>query len=1075
MSRRPPDPESGWQGGPLDDWLTRYDDALLRGESPPEPPGPEAGLAADELERLRSLLERLDDACRPGGGPVPTEAETLDMPAPPTAVAADPPFGGAIGRFRIERELGQGGFGVVFLAHDPEMARRVALKLPKAGALLTADLRRRFLGEARAAARLDHPNLVPVFEAGEAAGVCYIAAAYCEGPTLRRWLDEGNAPTDPRRAARLAMVLARAIEHMHVRGLLHCDLKPSNVLLARPADGDDGGAGGADPVPRVTDFGLARLTEAVAIDSTAMRPWGTPPYMAPEQIRQDRAAIGPATDVYALGAILCELLTGRPPHEGGSVWDLLRAVVVEPPTSPRQVRPAVPRDLDAITLRCLEKRPDRRYRDAAALAADLERFLDRRPTVARPLGPVRRSARWARRHPGIASVTAMGLLLLAVSLVASAVLLRTVRDLDRANLAAASALTSERRHVYDATLALAQQELDRGRAAQAQRLLRELMPGPGQDDLRDFAWHYLWRQSRLDRTVLDALFPGTAARVSAGDGVLLAISEDEAAALWRIERPSPGGAVAIDRVRPRFRPDRPPVLGDAPADAALLPDGRLVVLVHEAGAPGLSAVAVATGRTVATAATPPIHHDGFRASPDGTAIAFGIQHTQSLVRRALPIGDGRALAALGVGDARDLAFTADRRRIAAAAVVGPEWTDCALVLWDVATGVCLVRSAGPIGPAVDASPRPGGPIATATPGGVVQLRDALSGKVTATLPAPELPPGRRSRLVRSLAFSPDGRRLVAAYDRLAILWDVESRRPVATLDDLASWVHCAAFLPGWPGEIALGIYTGEVIVWHTEPVAEAIVPGGHDDEVWGVAYDPGGRTFASIGGDRVVKLWNAATGRERVALPGHREWPSAIAYHPGGRLLATADYGGEVLIWDAEAARLVHRIEAHEHRVRALAFSPDGRLLATGGYDREIRLWLAATGRPMGVLGRHDGEVRGLAFTPDGELLVSAGKDGWVVAWEVDRRRPRHRLEATIDSTCVAVAPDGRTAASGDIRGAVTLWDLERGRRLSSLSALHSEEVSALAFGPDGRGLATAGQDGVVMLVDVATGRRTSR
>jgi serine/threonine protein kinase len=392
--------EGGSSGGPDDeperpsDWLHRVDEELGRVRSLALTGG-DAPYDADALDsdRMRLLLQWIDHALvlDPSGSTLTGDggSKTLaghhddDAPVMPEA----------IGRFRPEEVLGSGGFGIVFRAFDPEMDRFVALKIPKVDPSLAPEVRRRFLREARAAARLDHPNLVAVFEAGEAGSLCYIASAYCEGPTLRRWIDRGNAPLGPRAAARMALALARATEYMHGKGILHCDLKPGNILLDLPE------GPGADPIPRLTDFGLARLAEAPLGASTPANHWGTPPYMAPEQITQEDGGVGPRSDVYALGAVLYELLTGVPPHRAQTLWDLLHAVASEPPVPPSRHLGTIPRDLDAIVAKCLEKRPDRRYGSSKDLADDLQRFLDHLPTLARPLGPIRRSGRWALRHP----------------------------------------------------------------------------------------------------------------------------------------------------------------------------------------------------------------------------------------------------------------------------------------------------------------------------------------------------------------------------------------------------------------------------------------------------------------------------------------------------------------------------------------------------------------------------------------------------------------------------------------------------------------------------------------------------
>jgi len=1056
----------GTGGGPLSRWLIRFDEALARGEAPPEPRPEEIDVDEADLVRFRAFLEMLDRTLRPpdATGLRGAIAERRDELAEEAAIPR------AVGRFRIDKELGRGGFGIVFRAFDPDMGRWVALKVPKAEALLDPGIRRRFLGEAHAAAQLDHPNLVPVFEAGEAGSTCYIASAYCEGPTLRSWIEARDVPVEPRRAARLVLAMTRAVEHMHARGFLHCDLKPGNVLLDLPPEGESD----ADPTPRITDFGLARLADAPVGESTAAKAWGTPPYMAPEQIQQRREAVGAGADLYALGAILYELATGKPPHQADSTWKLMQAVVAEPPAPPRSLNRSIPRDLGAIATKCLEKRPGRRYPSAAALADDLECFLGRRPTGARPLGPLRRLGRWSARNRAATAVLAMTLATLGLSVRNSAALRRANQAALAASARASEAGERDRRRNYVATLALADLELRRGRWAQAQRRLREVVPPPGTDEVdpRDFAWHYLWRQSRRDRTILDDLFPGVARLVSAGDGVLLALSSEEGGGLWRIDRPDGPGAGVLAPIRPSFAFARPGVVDRNLRSGAVSPGGRwlLGTLLGPSGSSTLAAVR-RDGTVAAASSATPRRRCAIALARDADAAAFGLpdeaRGRDALARDRIEV-EGREVLLLGVPEATTLEFTAGAARVASLRAFDPERPDARrLELWDVPSGRRVARLADRLGPALAASPLTAGPIATGTLEGVVQIRDAATGAVLAELPAPEGNDGR----VNALAFAPDGRRLLAGYDRRAVLWDVQGRRPEREVDDLSGWVRSAVFLPGDPSDVALGIGTGEVVVWHGRPIRPAIVPGGHDDEVWGVAFAAGGRTLATLGGDGLLKLWDARTGAEGGALPGHEAWPSCLAASPARPVLASGDFAGRVLIWDSEACRLVRSLEAHEDRVWSAAFSPDGGRLATVGRDRTLRLWDASSWSPIATFRGHSGDVRDLAFSPDGRAIVTGGEDRTIVVWDARSGRRLRRWRTRSNVTCLAVAPDGRTLAAGDGSGGVEIRDFETGRSRGHLPTLHREEVGGLAFSPDGRVLASAGQGGVIALIDVESGR----
>lgn len=315
-----------------------------------------------------------------------------------------------LGRFEIRRELGRGRFGVVFLAWDPQLQRQVALKVPQFDAALDAELRERFRGEALSAGKLHHAGIVPVFEVGQHAGVDYLAMAYIDGETLAERLQRGPLP--PADAARLTIGLATAIEHAHEQGVIHRDLKPSNVLLDKQER------------PHVTDFGLARRLSDSAMRATATgQVLGTPAYMPPEQATGS-TNIGPASDIYSIGVILYEAITGRPPFQAATFVEAVEFILNRDPLPPSKLNPKLPKELDAITFKCLEKREEARYASAADLADDLQRYLDGRPIRARAQGPAQYALRWARRNPAYA-------LLLVTLLVALALLITTAGIYDR--------------------------------------------------------------------------------------------------------------------------------------------------------------------------------------------------------------------------------------------------------------------------------------------------------------------------------------------------------------------------------------------------------------------------------------------------------------------------------------------------------------------------------------------------------------------------------------------------------------------------------------------------------------------
>ena len=324
------------------------------------------------------------------------------LPRRPTGAARWPGVTG----FVILEELGRGGMGVVYRARQRRPGRTVALKMLLAGARASPELLDRLRNEAEAVARMQHPHVVQIFEVTEHDGLPCLVLEYVDGGTLAQKI--GGTPQPVKEGARLIETLARTIHQAHLQGIVHRDLKPANVLLT------------ADDIPKITDFGLAKLlVGGVSLTATG-ETLGTPSYIAPEQV-DARSPVGAPADVYALGTILYELLTGRPPFRGESTQETIRQVMFDEPVTPSRLRPQLPRDLETICLKCLEKEPRRRYNSAEDLADELRRFLDGKPIQARPVGPAGRLWRWGRRDPKTAGLTAAVAALLAAGCVGAAI------------------------------------------------------------------------------------------------------------------------------------------------------------------------------------------------------------------------------------------------------------------------------------------------------------------------------------------------------------------------------------------------------------------------------------------------------------------------------------------------------------------------------------------------------------------------------------------------------------------------------------------------------------------------------
>ncbi|MDG3006665.1 serine/threonine-protein kinase [Paludisphaera mucosa] len=349
---------------------------------------------AEVVARLFHIVHRAEDLGLTEVWPPPTRLTDPSEPRASSSSSAPPALGERFGKYDLIAELARGGMGVVYKARDTALNRDVAIKMILSGAMATEAERERFRREAALAAKLEHPNVVPIYEVGEQDGFLYFSMRLVEGGSLASHMDAYR--DDPLAAAGLLEVLARAVQYANEQGFIHCDLKPSNILLDR------------DGAPQITDFGLARQAEQPSALSVSGAVMGTPSYMAPEQASGDRQSIAATTDVHGLGAILYELLAGRPPFRMTTMMETVMQAIYCDPLPPRELRPEVPRELEYICLKCLEKVPKDRYPTAAALGDELGRFLQGDAVAA--TGPLQKLRRWARREPEIvARLSGLGL------------------------------------------------------------------------------------------------------------------------------------------------------------------------------------------------------------------------------------------------------------------------------------------------------------------------------------------------------------------------------------------------------------------------------------------------------------------------------------------------------------------------------------------------------------------------------------------------------------------------------------------------------------------------------------------
>jgi eukaryotic-like serine/threonine-protein kinase len=1006
------------------------------------------------------------------------------------------------GRFSIVRELGRGGFGVVFLAVDRVLGRQVALKVPRPEVLVTPEVKRRFLREAEAASRFDHPNIVPVFEVGEEGPICYIASAYCEGPTLAQWLREQTAPVPIRLASRLVAIVAAAVAHAHERGILHRDLKPGNILLQQRS-GNTSESDELGFVPRICDFGLAKLLDQVSQETRSGMPIGSPDYMAPEQAAGRLRDHGPATDVYALGVVLYEVLTGRPPQRGESDLETLRLISDQDPPSPRALRPGLARDLDTIVLKCLEKQPARRYSSAAELAEDLQYFLDGSPVKARPARPWERAGKWARRRPAhaalLAAVGALGLVVvgglgwararekkqndsLVVALEAarrSAADARQQRAFgDRQGLLAHSHLSATQ---LKAAASLIELEDYDG----AQALLDTLRPPQSLTDTRDFAWYYLHRLVSPRVQKLPPLPERVRTVASSRDGRTMALSDDGRNTFL----------LNCDTGAMRSLPGKPNRLGGN--RMVFSPDGRtLASLSNGAADPYKCEVTlwdVESGVELEGMASDLGYTYQIMFSPDsGTLITVeaGILNRQATVRSWQLSSDGKRVSLVETlrGDELTVKLSPANRTIYSAR--GPfRFSDCLAVTPDPGSTTAVWLETGEIrlystssgswratcrivGPEVVFVPRIDASKNACSPEEVREIGRVacvVSGRAHARPISSEVP-------IHVVAFSPDGR------DAAVCQRYKDDRRGTVRIIDVATgqahpsstWGNVAeecnfGFTPRGDALVIAGFDASARILDYRAPRAPTKL-SGHAKEVWGLAFSPDSQTLVSSSDDGTLRMWDVASGQEQQTLSGHKWLVTAVAYSPNGLVLASAGFDNKIRLWDAAGGAEIATLPGHRDHVRSLAFSPDGSVIASAGYDREIRLWDVARRREIQApLTGHVDPVYAVTFAPDGKTLFSGSLDKTIKLWDWKRGQLRATWYADDQVYALACSPDGQTLAMGQHRGMVSLWDIEQGKARAPMRG-HVGDVLGVTFSHDGRTLASAGRDNTVRLWDPVTG-----
>ncbi|MEX1232478.1 MAG: protein kinase [Planctomycetaceae bacterium] len=968
-------------------------------------------------------------------------------------------------RFRNLTPIGRGGCANVFRADDTALGRVVALKIPHASLFADSAAAKRFQTELRATALLHHPHIVALYDAGFDDHQGYIVFEHIAGPTLAEWLARQTIPVSVQVAATIVAQLADGVEHAHAAGILHRDLKPSNVLLDETRQSD-----GLPFTPRIADFGIARFLDSDVTHTIHDTILGSPPFMSPEQAQGDRNRIGPASDVYALGGILYQLLTQRLPIAGSGVADTLRRVVTDEPTPPHRYRQEIPRDLEAICLKCLEKDPQRRYAAAQELGADLQRYLDGEPVSVRPPTPAESLFRVARRHPAWTALT--GIVAAAAALVIvlltrhSSEVVELADELGDKNAQLTSVneeLTTARdeaRHaVYAYDMRAAFDAAEKADARMVRSLLDRYADGSELSSYRSIDWEYLWLRANLPhREILNLADAVYMAKLSP-DGKTLAVVGADARirlcdfASGQIAAEWPSGQGELNGIR--FSPDgeRLWTAGDDGTVVCWSRATRQRLYTIEAHKPALAFEIVYDSRR-------------------GQIITCGREGT-------IRVWDAETGAARGVFEGHQRAVDTIHLHPDSQALFSQSM-DGTIRMWNVESRECqrtveMITGEG----VVNVCPSPDGRWLAAL--------SKESGLILYVLPQfAEVLRVPEANEPRRVCFDPESRRLFIG-DVLGTIeeWSL-TQEPGTAVEDAWSptgrnwYAHQTqvSHLEWSPqsGELISTSRDGRVLAWQNMDEAMRYEFDISHREIRDFVGIPGDNRLLCVSEegvtlDLIVEDADGATANARI-LDAEARWYWGAVSRDGKTLAAGADIGWVALWRNRDDRPYVHTAALGSTDTHWLTFTADGRHVCWTVLGGEPAMWIDASTGEMERLPLAN-PCHQLEFSPDGKLFAVTYEKTLRIVDLATRQTLCELKNPSLYGKTIQFFPDGKAIALADERK-VRIHDVRTGSLLKELLG-HEGLICGMAVSADGRTLATSSADGSVRLWHVPTGQNTAR